>query len=172
MAGRAFAMFHRPFDLLQGIGLEAGGHAGRNFQHADQQFQFGQRIDPAIAVDSRDQLVGHFLVDMALRVDRVDHEVAQRIDEEIAPVAIWFGQQVIGNKQRFSLVRVHPAIGPAGPAQVLQFIRRNHAIGRSGSGEIAEMHGHDEAVLHNWSCAGLSPIRVKAPLPFFSGHRA
>ena len=145
MAGRAIAMEHGFRDLLQRIGLEAFGCVLGNFEHPDEQFELGERAEPAVAVDPRDQLVGHFVVDIACGRDGLDDEVAQCLDEEVAPFAGRQGAGVVGGEQLFGFIGADLAVGPAQAPQFKDFLGRNSAVARHIGGQIAEFHAHRNA---------------------------
>ena len=142
MAGRTITQRHRLFNLVQRVGPQRRGHAVRDFDHPDQQFEFTHGANAAIAVDPGDQFLGHFGIDIAARLDRMDDEAGQRLDEEIAPFRIRCIGDFIGDEQRFGLVRTHPPVSPAKPPKLGNFCRGNQPVTGDLRRQVAKFHGH------------------------------
>ncbi len=117
-------------------------HAAGDFDHADQQFQFRHRPDAPVSVDPGNQLVRHFCIDIAARLNRIDHEAGQSLDEEVAPLPRRLIGRLVGDKQRFGFVRTHPSVRPAHPAQFDYFLGGYPPVTCDLDRQVTEFHAH------------------------------
>ena len=99
-------------------------------------------MQPAVALDMRNQPVRIALGQIAARFKLVDHVFADGLDKEIGPLGARHVQPAVDGENHIRLIRIDPAVGPAGLAQRQDVVATDLPIGKRLFGDFAEMHAH------------------------------